>query len=45
MTLKIKMQKSKNKKYQVVYSIVKGKETYIGTEKALLKMKRQQEEE
>lgn len=39
MTLKIKWQKSKDKKYQVVYSIKDGVERYLGSEKTLLRMK------
>ncbi len=39
MTIKIKKQKSKDKKYQVVYVVKNGKEIYIGTEKKLLEWK------
>lgn len=41
MTLKLKKQKSKDKHYQVLYSVKDGKETYLGTEKILLRLKAQ----
>ncbi len=41
MTLKIKWQKSRDKKYQVLYSVKDGKETYLGSEKVLVQMKEQ----
>ena len=41
MTLRIKWQKSRDKRYQVVYALQDGKETYLGTEKTLIEMKKQ----